>query len=288
MSEIRISSSIAIMLICLLAGLAVSPAFGQTDSFALNDGHGLVYALTRPYLPHPVPPVSFEDSPRLEKLMRAGVIYLSLRDAIALALENNLDIESSPATIPSWRWPTCSAPAPASCCATSPPTFRQGPSSASLNVLAGATPGERGRRGQLQQQQQRRAQRLERPVGRLGHSQHRTVRLRRRAASITPPRSRPPPQFTGTPFLVQQYKNLIYGVQQSSGRAPRFQLGLSSVFGYNQNAHHRPVQSLRHRQPCVDHHPEPAERVRRGRQQARLPQGQKQPESQRSRSSRSR
>jgi hypothetical protein len=36
---------------------------------------------------------SFHDSPRLRDLVRAGQIYLSLQDAIALALENNLDIE---------------------------------------------------------------------------------------------------------------------------------------------------------------------------------------------------
>ena len=39
--------------------------------------------------------VYFEDSPRLDRLMRAGSIYLSLRDAIALAIENNLDLESA-------------------------------------------------------------------------------------------------------------------------------------------------------------------------------------------------
>jgi len=36
--------------------------------------------------------VSLQNSDRLEKLMRDGNIYLSLQDAIALALENNLDI----------------------------------------------------------------------------------------------------------------------------------------------------------------------------------------------------
>lgn len=46
-----------------------------------------------PYKPRFVPPVSFSNSPRLESLMRAGKLYLSLQDAIALALENNLDIE---------------------------------------------------------------------------------------------------------------------------------------------------------------------------------------------------
>ncbi len=46
-----------------------------------------------PYEARFVPPVSFDNSPRLESLMRAGKLYLSLQDAIALALENNLDIE---------------------------------------------------------------------------------------------------------------------------------------------------------------------------------------------------
>lgn len=40
-----------------------------------------------------VPPINVNNTGRLEALMRAGNIYLSLQDAIALALENNLDIE---------------------------------------------------------------------------------------------------------------------------------------------------------------------------------------------------
>jgi outer membrane protein len=40
-----------------------------------------------------VPPVNFGNSPRLESLIRAGILYLSLHDAIALAIENNLDVE---------------------------------------------------------------------------------------------------------------------------------------------------------------------------------------------------
>jgi outer membrane protein TolC len=37
--------------------------------------------------------VSFQNSARLHGLMRAGSLYLSLEDALALAIENNLDIE---------------------------------------------------------------------------------------------------------------------------------------------------------------------------------------------------
>jgi outer membrane protein len=47
----------------------------------------------RPYQAKPVPLVDFRNSDRIFELMRAGQLYLSLADAIALALENNLDIE---------------------------------------------------------------------------------------------------------------------------------------------------------------------------------------------------
>ncbi|MGA9244480.1 MAG: TolC family protein, partial [Silvibacterium sp.] len=46
----------------------------------------------RSYMPSTVPPVNLTNSPRLQNLERDGKLYLSLRDAIALALENNLDI----------------------------------------------------------------------------------------------------------------------------------------------------------------------------------------------------
>ncbi len=42
----------------------------------------------RPYRRAEVPPVRLENSNRLESLLRAGILYLSLEDAIAIALEN--------------------------------------------------------------------------------------------------------------------------------------------------------------------------------------------------------
>jgi len=45
-----------------------------------------------PYLPSKAPELSLTNSPRLENLIRDGKIYLSLHDAIALAIENNLDL----------------------------------------------------------------------------------------------------------------------------------------------------------------------------------------------------
>ena len=47
----------------------------------------------KPYLAPKVAPVNMQNSQRIFDLMRAGQLYLSLDDAIALALENNLDIE---------------------------------------------------------------------------------------------------------------------------------------------------------------------------------------------------
>jgi outer membrane protein TolC len=49
--------------------------------------------LVRPYLAPYVPPVRIANSSRLRDLIRAGILYLTVQDAIALALENNIDIE---------------------------------------------------------------------------------------------------------------------------------------------------------------------------------------------------
>jgi len=44
------------------------------------------------YIPEHVPEPVLTNSPRLDKLVRDGKLYLSLKDAIYLALENNLDL----------------------------------------------------------------------------------------------------------------------------------------------------------------------------------------------------
>ncbi len=90
----------------LCAALLLSPAGGfaadkpaptpQTNrpasEPAIAEPHGLLGRIQRPYRPRPVPPPSVANSGRLESLLRGGNLYLSIRDAIALALENNLDI----------------------------------------------------------------------------------------------------------------------------------------------------------------------------------------------------
>ena len=49
--------------------------------------------LWRPYMKPTVGGVILNDSSRLHSLMRAGTLYLTLQDAIALAIENNLDLQ---------------------------------------------------------------------------------------------------------------------------------------------------------------------------------------------------
>jgi outer membrane protein len=47
----------------------------------------------QPYAPRPVDQPNLGNSPRIDALMHDGKIYLSINEAIALALENNLDLD---------------------------------------------------------------------------------------------------------------------------------------------------------------------------------------------------
>ncbi|MGA9812748.1 MAG: TolC family protein [Terriglobales bacterium] len=48
-----------------------------------------------PYMARQLPPADLLNTPRIEQLLRDGKLYLSMNDAVALALENNLDIAIS-------------------------------------------------------------------------------------------------------------------------------------------------------------------------------------------------
>jgi outer membrane protein TolC len=66
--------------------------FGQSAVRIEPPSGGLGW-LTRPYQQRYVPPVNLTNSSRIASLIRAGNLYLTAKDVIALALENNLDIE---------------------------------------------------------------------------------------------------------------------------------------------------------------------------------------------------
>jgi outer membrane protein len=56
--------------------------------------------LEMPYKPRTVAPVNFTNAAHIRDLIRGGNLYLSLADALALAIENNLDIELQRYAIP--------------------------------------------------------------------------------------------------------------------------------------------------------------------------------------------
>lgn len=81
------------LLSLLCTGLLIAgSSFGQ-NAIRIEPPKGGLGWLTRPYQKPIVPPINLTNSDRLEALVRAGNLYLTAQDAIALALENNLDIE---------------------------------------------------------------------------------------------------------------------------------------------------------------------------------------------------
>ena len=96
------TKSIAIMT-AVLALAGVSAAQGNAATNAPSSSHPYsaedytkpkshIFNLIAPYTPRQVPPPNFANSPRIDQVIREGKIYLSMSDAIALALENNLDV----------------------------------------------------------------------------------------------------------------------------------------------------------------------------------------------------
>lgn len=82
-------------IVCVLVLLA-PPGFAGQDIDMRSPQpieSGPFSGLRRPYQARHIPEPNYHDSSRLDQLVRAAKIYLSLDDAIALALENNLDIE---------------------------------------------------------------------------------------------------------------------------------------------------------------------------------------------------
>ncbi len=68
----------------------------QSHAYVTNDYSKSVKAFPNvfaPYKARPVPEPDFANTPRIDQLMRDGKIYLSMNDAIALAVENNLDLD---------------------------------------------------------------------------------------------------------------------------------------------------------------------------------------------------
>ena len=83
------TKSFVTLALCLLFA---SQGFAQNE-IAVEPATGRLGWLLNPYRPRSVPPIRVTNSPRLESLMRAGNLYLSAPDVVALAIENNIDVE---------------------------------------------------------------------------------------------------------------------------------------------------------------------------------------------------
>ncbi|MGA9667833.1 MAG: TolC family protein [Terracidiphilus sp.] len=66
------------------------PLFAPPQPFHVPMPHS--HSPLFPYKPSTAPELNLSNSPRLENLIRDGKIYVSLHDAIAVAIENNLDL----------------------------------------------------------------------------------------------------------------------------------------------------------------------------------------------------
>src|SRR4051794_36116148 len=77
--------------LCFTSG--VLPCWSQQVAIAPERPSAFVFV--RPYLAESIAPIRTSNSARLRDLVRAGRLYLTAQDAIALALENNIDIESA-------------------------------------------------------------------------------------------------------------------------------------------------------------------------------------------------
>jgi len=73
--------------------LLLSGCMAAQSEISLRPATGGLGALTHPYQAGSVPAIRLENSSRLASLVRAGNLYLSAQDVVALAIENNIDVE---------------------------------------------------------------------------------------------------------------------------------------------------------------------------------------------------
>jgi len=86
----------ALLLVFTLASLQAQGPSVQTSpqtAVRIDPATGGLGWLSHPYQARYVPPINLNNSSRFDSLIRAGNLYLSAQDVIALALENNIDIE---------------------------------------------------------------------------------------------------------------------------------------------------------------------------------------------------
>jgi outer membrane protein len=227
----RIKSFLSVIL-CVMMAL---PVFAQTPEIAGPANGSFWNRFAHSYLPTTVARISFEDSQRIERLIRAGHLYLSLRDAIALALENNLDIEVARLN-PKLQQANLQRASAGALLRNVSNSIATGPSSASLGVLAGAN--SLGNTGSGSSSGSSTGGVLSGLSVQLAGSAipnlDPTVFVNAQFQHQTSPQTNS--FVTGTNFLVTSYKNANFGVQQGFLTGTSVSLGMGNVLGYRQNA----------------------------------------------------
>jgi len=227
-----ISTQVVAIILC---GAMALPVFAQTPEIKGYTGQGVIYNVAKNYLPTAVPRINFEDSNRIERLIRAGRIYLSLRDAIALALENNLDIETARLN-PKLQQANLMRANAGALLRNVNNSISNGPSSASLGVLAGAnslgatSPSSNSATGGVLsglsvQLAGSAIPNLDPTFFANAQFQHQTTPL---TSTFT--------TATASNYLVTSYKNANFGVQQGFLTGTSVSLGMGNTLGLTQNS----------------------------------------------------
>src|ERR1700678_51860 len=76
----------------LICSLLCGPVRAQS-SVRIEPATGGLGWVTHPYQVRNVPAINLANTPRIDSLIRAGNLYLTAQDVVALAVENNIDVE---------------------------------------------------------------------------------------------------------------------------------------------------------------------------------------------------
>src|ERR1019366_5683392 len=77
----------------LIACFSLLPQAAGAQSPPIEPERPRAPMVVRPYEAATTPGIRMSNSQRLHQLIRAGKVYLTVQDALALAVENNLDLE---------------------------------------------------------------------------------------------------------------------------------------------------------------------------------------------------
>src|SRR3984957_18833730 len=87
------SSRSQIAVLTLFLPLLFAPLASPQSEISVQSPTGGLGWLTHPYQAASVPAIRLSNSPRMNEMIRAGNLYLTSQDVVALAIENNIDVE---------------------------------------------------------------------------------------------------------------------------------------------------------------------------------------------------